>query len=99
MMSVIVSRLTLGNEKKIRTQEVIGSDECMVFLPSPPREKKNAIEKKEETKQEVVAVQAEAFSDYDENAKGKEVGVLNSRNDFDFDGLTDHEVRILDLVT
>ena len=35
MMSVIVSRLTLGNEKKIRTQE--GSDECMVFIPSPPR--------------------------------------------------------------
>lgn len=29
----------------------------------------------------------------------KEVGVLNSRNDFYFDGLTDHEVRILDLVT
>lgn len=39
-MSVIVSRLTLGNEKKIRTQEVIGSDECMVLIPSPPREKR-----------------------------------------------------------
>ena len=50
-MSVIVSRLTLGNEKKIRTQEVIGeeashsfmhappgSDECMVLIPSPPRD-------------------------------------------------------------
>lgn len=29
----------------------------------------------------------------------KEVGVFNSRNEFDFDAPTDHEVRILDLVT
>lgn len=34
MMSVIVSRLTLGNEKKIITQE--GSDECMEVSPSFP---------------------------------------------------------------
>lgn len=47
----------------------------------------------------MVAVQAESFPDYDDKAEGKEVGVLNSRNDFHFDGLTDHEVRILDLVT
>lgn len=50
----------------------------------------------------MVAVQAESFPDYDEKAEGKEVGVLNSRNDpclLGFDGLPDHEVRILDLVT
>ncbi len=70
------------------------------FFFLPLQEKKEyAIEKKEETEREVVAVQAESFPDYDEKAEGKEVGVLNSRNDFDFDGLTDHEVRILDLVT
>lgn len=70
------------------------------FFFLPLQEKKEyAIEKKEETEREVVAVQAESFPDYDEKAEGKEVGVLNSRNYFYFDGLTDHEVRILDLVT
>lgn len=68
------------------------------FYSFPSKRKKEyAIEKKEETEREVVTVQAESFPDYDEKAEGKEVGVLNSRNYFDFDGLPEKKVRILEI--